>query len=86
MMSSICSASMVSHSSSAGGHRFRPCRGFPSAAFGQGVLLVDDAADFGIDLLHGDFRKRSCESSPSGREDLTVVLAVDHGPRASDMP
>ena len=85
MMSSIWSASMVSHSS----------RPWPSLhlvavvldqAPRQGVLLVDDAAHLGVDLLHGLLAHVGGLGDRAAQEDLALVLGVDHGAEPPLMP
>ena len=45
----------------------------------QGVLLIDDAAHLGVDLLHGLFRDVGGLGHRAAQEDLAFVLGIDHG-------
>src|SRR4051812_25127932 len=44
------------------------------------VLLVDDAADLAVDLLHGRFRHVLVRGHGAAEEHLALVLAVNHRP------
>ena len=45
----------------------------------QRVLLVDDAAHLGVDLLHGLFRDVGGLGHAAAQEHLALVLGIDHG-------
>lgn len=53
----------------------------------QRILLVDDAANLGIDLLHRRLGHILVRGYRTAKENLAFVLTVNKfGPSASDMP
>ena len=46
---------------------------------GDGVLLVKDAADFGIHFLHGGFADVGGFGDAAAEEDFAFVFGIDHG-------
>ena len=82
MMSSIWSASMRLPLEQRLGHRLDLVAVVLQQLARERVLLVDDAADLGVDLLHRRFGHVLVRGDRAAEEHLALVLAVDHRCRA----